>query len=109
MNYPININKESYHKAMLMILNFKLNLSNMEIDMLSTLLKNGITIIDTDARDLIRKVLNKDKFITNNYIKRLRNKHVLLSKDNDKKLYINPSILEIVKDREVSFKFEIHE
>lgn len=107
MEYPITVNKDNYHKAMLMVLNFNLKLSNMELDMLSTLLKHNITIIDTDARDLIRKVLNKDKFITNNYIKRLRNKNIFIIKPADKKLYVNPSLLEICNDKKVSFEFNV--
>lgn len=107
MEYPITVNRDNYHKAMLMVLNFNLNLSTLELDILSTLLKNGITILDTDGRDLLRKVLNKDKFITNNYIKRLRNKGVFISKPADKKLYINPSLLEICNDRKVSFEFNV--
>lgn len=107
MEYPITVNRDSYHKAMLMVLNFNLNLSNMELDMLSTLLKNDIKVVDTDARDLIRKVLNKDKFITNNYIKRLRNKGVFILNNTDKKLYINPSLLEICDDKKVSFEFNV--
>lgn len=109
MNYPINIEKENYHKAMLLILNFNLKLSKLEIDMLSILLKNNINVIDTEARDFIRKILNKDKFNTNNYIKRLKDKHIFIVKDNDKRLYINPYIWEIVKDKKVSFEFEIHD
>jgi len=107
MEYPITISKDQYHKAMLMVLNFNLNLSTLELDILSTLLKNDITIVDTDARDLLRKVLNKDKFITNNYIKRLRNKGIFVLDNSNKKLYINPSLLEICNDKKVSFEFNV--
>jgi len=110
MEYPpITVKTQDYHKAMLMILNFTLNLSNMEMDMLSIWLNHGITVVDTNARDLVRKILDKDKFITNNYIKRLKNKGILIIKPADKQLYINTGILDVMKDKKVSFEFRVHE
>lgn len=109
MEYNIPVKNDQYHKAMLMILNFKLGLSNMEIDMVSTLLNNNITVIDTEAREIIRKTLDKDKYITNNYIQRLRNKNIFVVKPADKNLYLNPDLIDIIKEGEVSFKFKIYE
>lgn len=107
MEREIPVKKELYHKAMLMVLNFELGLSNMEIDMVSILLNNNITIVDTEAREIIRKALNKDKFITNNYIQRLKNKNIFVVRPADKNLYLNPELLAIVKQGEISFKFKI--
>ena len=109
MEYNIPVERKDYYKAILMVINFNLNLSNLEMDILSILLNNGLTVVNIDARDLLRKELNKDKFITNNYIKRLRDKGVLLSNDKNKDLNINPNILSIIKDGKISFEFEIHE
>lgn len=107
MEYNIPIAKEGYHKAILMVLNFNLNLSKMEMDIVATLLDNKISIVDGESRDIIRKVLDKDKFTTNNYISRLKDKGILVVKPADKNLYLNPSIIEIVKDKKVSFEFEL--
>lgn len=108
MDYKIPVNNESYHKAILMALNFSLNLSKMEIDMVATLLNYNKLIVDTESREILRKALDKDKYIINNYIQRLRNKNILVIRPADKNLYLNPSLIEIVKERKVSFEFEIH-
>jgi predicted transcriptional regulator len=92
-----------------MILNFNLNLSKLELDILATLLNHNVTIVDTEARDIIRKALNKGKYNINNYISRLRKKKIFITKPVDKNLYINPSLIEIVRDKKVSFEFIIHE
>lgn len=107
MEYRIPVTAKNYHKAILMILNFNLNLSKFELDILATLLNYNISVVDVEARDIIRKELNKDKFNTNNYINRLKAKGVFITKPADKKLYVNPALLEIVKDKKVSFEFEI--
>ena len=107
MEYRIPVKNKNYHKAVLMILNFNLNLSNLEIDILATLLNYNISIVDINARDIIRKEINKDKFNTNNYINRLKNKGILVVKPADKNLYINPTILDIVKNKRISFQFDI--
>lgn len=109
MEYKIPINKENYCKAMLMILNFQFNLSKFEIDIMAVLLSNGITHVNTDARDLLRKVMDKGKFNINNYINKLRNKGILLPTSIDRTLLINPTIIDIIKDKEVSFKFTIND
>jgi predicted transcriptional regulator len=107
MEYKIPVENKDYHKGILMILNFNLNLSELEMDIVSTLLNNNIEVVDTTAREIIRKELNKSKFNTNNYITRLTDKGILVVKPGDKKLYLNPSLVEIVKDKRVSFEFEI--
>lgn len=106
---PIPIKKDQFHKGILTILNFSLGLTELEIDIVATLLKNNITIIDSDARDLIRKVLNKDKFNTNNYILKLKKKRILGSKPNDKNLYLDPGLIEAVRDNKITFDFIIYE
>jgi len=109
MHSDIKVKKEDYVKAMLTIINFNLKLSELELDIITAMINNNMTVVNIDSREIIRKVLNKDKYITNNYIKRLRSKGVFLEKPNDKQFYINPNILDILKDKEVSFKFHITE
>lgn len=109
MEYKLPIKSEGYHKAMLMLLNIPLNLklSNMEIDILSVVLNHNMTTIDAKSRRTIMDELDKDKFNINNYIARLRDKGALITKAADKNLYVNPSIIEIVKDKKVTFDFEL--
>lgn len=108
MEYPIKVNSRQLYKAILTILNFKLNLTNLEIDVVSTLMNYGIVNIDTTSRDIIRKELNISKYSTNNYIIQLKSKSIILS-NQDGKLYLNPSMYELVKDKEISFKFEVND
>lgn len=109
MEYNIPISTKNYYKAMLSILNFQFKLSPFELDIMSLLLSNNMEYVNTDSRDLIRKVLGKGKFNTNNYIIKLKEKGILLPTIVDRTLQINPAILEVIKDKEVSFKFTIHD
>lgn len=79
----------------------------MEMDILACILNHNMEIIDVYSREIIRKELDKDKFNTNNYIVRLRNKKILITKPADKKLYVNPDIIEAVKDKKFSIEFEL--
>lgn len=107
MEYKIPVKSRDYHKALLMVLNFNLNLSNLELDIVSTLLNYNIEVVDIEAREIIRKELDKGKFNINNYIARLKDKGILIVKPADKALYVNPMIMDIVRDNKVSFEFEI--
>lgn len=107
MEYKIPVNIKNYHKAILMILNFNLNLSKMELDIVACILNHNMESVDLYSRETIRKELNKDKFIINNYIARLKTKKILIVKPADKKLYVNPNIIEIAKDRKLTFEFII--
>lgn len=110
IEYKIPVLKETYVKAVLMSINFLLNLTNFEIKILCAMLNSNMTIVNIDTREHIRKVLNKDKFMTNNYIKSLRTKNILLDHPTMSKVYyINPTILEIIKAGKISFEFVINE
>jgi hypothetical protein len=102
--YNIPVNKYSIYKAILTVINFNLKLSGVEIDILATLCKYGFTHITVEARDILRKALDKDQYNINNYIKRLKSKNMILETE-DKKLYINPSLKEILDSKEIIFKF----
>lgn len=109
MEHRIPVTKESIYKAILMLANvpFNLNLSKLEIDIVSTWLEHKMYTIDISARDLIRKVLDKDKFNTNNYIRRLKSKGIIIQADDSKKLYLNPRLASIVNTDTITFKFDI--
>jgi len=103
MEYKIKVNKDNIYKGILTLFNFTFKLSELEIDLISVMLQNKISTIDTTSREILRKVMNKSKFDINNYIKRLKEKKIILQ--DDKKLYINPSIITICGINEVTFKF----
>lgn len=109
MEYEIPVTKDNLTEVILTILNFNLGMSKLEIKIIATLLDNGYIKVNIDARDIIRKVLDLDKFSTNNYIKRLRTKGILLEKPNDKQFYINPGILQAVESKDLSFKFNVND
>lgn len=99
------VDRDSFSKAVLTILNFQLKLSELEIEMLSVMLSHNITKIDTSTREMLRKVLNRNKFDINNYIKRLKEKKFILTKE-DKSLYINPNISALMNFKTFIFKFK---
>ena len=105
MEFKIPVKKENIYDGILMVLNFYLKLSNEEIKMLSILLQHNVTIVNTDARALLRSVMNKDKYATNNYIKRLMDKNIILKNKDTKVLYIDPRIINITNEKEFNFKF----
>jgi len=109
MEYKIPIAGKDYHKAILMILNFNLNLTPMELDIVATVLDHNLKLIDTRAREIIRLKLDKDKFNTNNYIKRLVDKHIFTINPGDKNLYLNESIIDIASNKKISFEFLIND
>ncbi len=76
----------------------------MELDIMATLLENGITVVDSRAREILRLKLNKDKFNINNYIKKLLNKNMLYV--NEDKISVNPHVIDSVKENKLVFNFE---
>lgn len=110
MEYKIPVTNKSYYKAILTVLNFSLKISKLELDILAILLYHNMLEINADSREIIRKELDKDKFITNNYIKSLKLKNIILTDlNNPKRAYVNPEIVRIVKEPKLSFEFIINE
>lgn len=105
MEYKIKVNKYSIYKAILTLINFNLKLSGMEIDIMATLFKYGFYTINAEARDILRKALDKDQYSINNYIKRLKEKNMIIE-DEYKKLHVNPNLKQIVESKEITFKFD---
>lgn len=97
MELEIPVNNSNYNKAMLMLINipFNLNLSKMEIDMVACMLDNKTEIITNQFRRILRDELIKDNYTINNYIARLRDKGILITKPADKNLYVNPRIVSL--------------
>lgn len=101
------VNKSEYYKQILATLYF-FKFTEFELDILSAMLNNDMTVVNIDSREVIRKVLNKDKFIINNYIKRLKGRNVLLEIPGTKALNINPMIISLIKEGQITFNFDIN-
>jgi len=105
MNYNIPIAEEGYNKAILTVINCFLMLTKKEIEIISIVLDNSITNLDTKARVLIREKSGLSVGTLNNYVKRLKDKNVLIQKQNS--LVIHDNIIQAIEDKEVSVKFEV--
>lgn len=103
MNYKIGVTRDNYHKAILTILNFNLKLSDLELTLISTLLKRDIKRVNTDSKEVLRKELNIDKYTLNNYIKRLKDKKILSLIDKD--LQLDQGIIDSTIEPKVAFEF----
>lgn len=109
MIYQKELTRKEYYKDILDKLTF-FKFSEFEIDILVAMLTSNMLEVNIDTREQIRKVLNKDKFITNNYIKRLREKEALLDKPNVTRVYcINPEIMDIIKAEKITFEYIIND
>lgn len=107
MEIKLPVNNFSIYKTILQVLNFKYRLTDTEIDVMAQILKFKLHTIDSDARDTLRKALDKSQFNINNFIKALKTKGFLY--EIDKKVYVNPNLIgymdQIVKDKTIDFKF----
>ena len=79
------------------------NLTNTEVDILVSIADLKIVTLNKDTRTDVRMSLNMDKFNFNNYIKKLKNKKILL--DNESDLLVNPKILNMLKHESLNINF----
>lgn len=107
MEYKIAVDSKSYCKAILMIYNFKLRLSDLELDIVSVLLRSKLKMVNTNSREIIIKELNIDKYTLNNYIKRIKDKGIFSKVNKD--LIVDPNLFEIIKHPKVSFEFIVND
>ncbi len=107
MEENIKISKTNYVKAALNVANCFLNLTPIEMDIISTMLNHGAISITAASRKLLISSLNKSKHVISNNIKRMKHKSVLIQENN--KTVVNPKILEFIQAKEFIVKFEIYE
>jgi predicted transcriptional regulator len=105
MNYNIPISSKLYNQAMLNVINCFLKLTNKELEIIKIVLDNNIINLDTKARVLIRENSGLSIGTLNNYIKRLKDKNVLIQKRDT--LEVNNNILQPIEDKEISVSFNI--
>lgn len=80
------------------------NLTDKEVEILTVIADKQITILDKNSRTDIRMFLDMDKFNFNNYIKKLKEKKVLIDVDKNT-LKVNPNILHILKHDSINLSF----
>lgn len=105
MKYEIPIKRETYHLAVLKMLNPFLNLTDYEMEIISAMLKNEILILTSITRKNLKGILNKDTFTFNNYIKRLKDKGTLIK--TEKGLELNSGLRGCFDSNEFTFKFNL--
>ena len=108
MEENIKISASNYVKAALNVANCFLNLTPIEMDIISTMLNNGATSITAASRKLLIDSLHKSKHVISNNIKRMKHKSILIQ-DNKKAVVIHPKILSYIKGKQFIVKFDINE
>jgi predicted transcriptional regulator len=107
MEENIKISKTNYVRAALNVANCFLNLTPIEMDIISTMLNHGAITITAASRKLLINSLNKSKYVISNNIKRMKHKAVLIQDNN--KTVVHPKILSYIQTKEFIVKFEINE
>lgn len=105
MEFKLNLPILQKTKYLIQMLNPIMgNLTDTEIDILVVIADKQISIINKDTRTEVRMTLNMDKFNFNNYIKKLKEKKVLIE-INRLSLKVNPNILHILKHDSINISF----
>lgn len=105
MEFKLNLPILQKTKYLIQMLNPIMgNLTDTEIDILVVIADKQISIINKDTRTEVRMTLNMDKFNFNNYIKKLKEKKILIEV-NRLSLKVNPNILHILKHDSINISF----
>lgn len=105
-NIPVRKNDLVY-KSILRLFNFSLNLTENELDLVSDILVNNLSILNEVNRKKLRELEGKNYsfYSINNYVASLKKKNVLVILDNT--LQIHPNILETIKHNTFTFNFNV--
>jgi len=80
------------------------HLTEKEIEILVIIANKHISILDKDTRTDIRMSLDMEKFNFNNYIKKLKEKKILIEVDKHT-LKVHPNILHVLKHDSINLTF----
>lgn len=105
MERTINISKEKYYKAMLTVMSGLINLTTFEIEVIAMMFSNNIKALDKITRLELRLLLDTSEYNFNNYIKKLKQKKVLIETDNG--LEVNQNLTSAIEDQELTVKFNV--
>lgn len=108
MEYPFKVNKDNYIKAAVNLINCigSMNLTKFELDIIITMLQYKAYKLNNNTRTILRENLNKDRFNLNNYLKRLKDKKILLKVNNE--VILNPGIIEAINDEELIIRVNVN-
>ncbi len=105
MEFKLNLPSKDKNKIFIKMINPIIgNLTSKEIDILIVIADKQISKLDKDTRTDVRMHLNMDKFNFNNYIKKLKEKKILIPVDRIT-LNVNPKLLHILKHDSLNLTF----
>jgi len=105
MELKLNLPLEDKNKTIIKMINPIIgNLTSKEVEILLVIADKQIKVLDKNARTDVRMFLNMDKFNFNNYIKKLKEKKILIPVDKST-LNVNPKILYILKHNSINLNF----
>jgi len=105
MERTISISKDKYYKAMLNVMSGLVNLTSFEIEVIATMFNHNIKALDKITRLELRLLLDTSEYNFNNYIKKLKQKKVLI--ETDKGLEVNQNLTSAIEDQELTIKFNV--
>ena|ERR1700752_5297456 len=104
MELIIPIDSKNKTKAILKLLNpFLANLTNKEIEIVSTMIDMDIEVLNKYSRADLRDKLNIDKYTFNNAVASLKSKKILIQSTVD--LRLNPALKTYTNDSTYTIKF----
>jgi hypothetical protein len=105
MEFKLNLPSKDKNKIFIKMINPIIgNLTSKEIEILVVIANKQIEVIDKDTRTDVRMALDMDKFNFNNYIKKLKEKKILIPVDRIT-LNVNPKLLHILKHDSLNLTF----
>ena len=105
MDYTIPVKRENYTRAVLEVLNPFLRLTEYEQALLATMITSNIKVIDTKTRQDLMILLDTDYYTLSNYIKKLKDKELLVERPYG--LGIDPNLLLSLDSKQIVIKFKI--
>lgn len=110
MKLEIPVRIVNNNKAKLKLLNcFLKNLTNAEIDIVSTMLDMNYLALTTEVRPILRQTLEMSTYNFNNYIKKLSDKEILYLPKDSKVLTLNPRVKQLTSDNVITVEFQPYE
>ena len=105
MKYTIPVKQENYNRSALEVLNCFLKLTEFEKEILSQMLTTNIKVINTKTRQDLITLLDTDYFTLSNYIKKLKDKELLITTPYG--LAIAPNLINSLDSKEITITFKI--
>ena len=103
MNYNFTIKESNHSKAALTAINFLLNLTDRELDIIASIVDNDINEINKSTKDIIKDSIKIDSYGLNNYLVSLRKKGFIV------KNKLAGELIEACKDKSIVINFNYEE